>query len=279
MKAITIDSTPTTLSFSHQSKGNQWKWYSSGYWYKADHFGYEALAEITVSEFLKCSNLGRTEYVCYEPVVIHHKGEFLTGCVSPSFLCKDAECQTFEKIYRANTATSLAGNLGKLTTAKERISHAVDFMSKITGIEDFGRKLTATLEVDALFLNEDRHTNNLSLIYEPHCIRPRFAPIYDNGAALFSDTRLSFPVNLDYEACLKKYTSKPFCEDPDEQLEIAQSLYGSTLHFDLSAFEARKLFMLLVEKYELDTLYAPEIIQRVDETLRMQIRKYSHMFN
>ena len=41
------------------SKGNQEKWYDreSGLWYKLDQFGYEALAETTVSTLLEQSNM------------------------------------------------------------------------------------------------------------------------------------------------------------------------------------------------------------------------------
>ena len=41
------------------SKGNQEKWYDRApdRWYKLDQFGYEALAEATVSLFLEQSNI------------------------------------------------------------------------------------------------------------------------------------------------------------------------------------------------------------------------------
>ena len=41
---------------NHTSKGNQPKWYVHDKWYKADHMGYEALAEYVVSKLLKKSN-------------------------------------------------------------------------------------------------------------------------------------------------------------------------------------------------------------------------------
>ena len=42
---------------NHTSKGNQPKWHINNKWYKADHMGYEALAEYVVSELLKKSNI------------------------------------------------------------------------------------------------------------------------------------------------------------------------------------------------------------------------------
>jgi len=35
------------------SKGNQLKWATNGYWYKADYTGYEGLAEYMISQLLK----------------------------------------------------------------------------------------------------------------------------------------------------------------------------------------------------------------------------------
>ena len=43
---------------NHTSKGNQPKWHIKNKWYKADHMGYEALAEYVVSELLKKSDIG-----------------------------------------------------------------------------------------------------------------------------------------------------------------------------------------------------------------------------
>ena len=44
----------------HTSKGDQPKWEAGGVWYKADHMGYEALAEVVISHLLEkeqCSGL------------------------------------------------------------------------------------------------------------------------------------------------------------------------------------------------------------------------------
>ena len=45
------------------SKGDQLKWYSGEYWYKADSLGYEGLAEYVISHILKSSTLKEDEYV------------------------------------------------------------------------------------------------------------------------------------------------------------------------------------------------------------------------
>lgn len=38
-------------------------------------------------------------------------------------------------------------------------------VEEITKIDNFGAYLTAMLEIDAFFMNEDRHTNNIAVIY------------------------------------------------------------------------------------------------------------------
>ena len=41
----------------------------------------------------------------------------------------------------------------------------VEQVERITEIEGFGKYITAMLEIDAFFVNEDRHTNNIAVIY------------------------------------------------------------------------------------------------------------------
>lgn len=53
MREINIQNTPPATSTGHSSKGNQFKWLADGGWYKADHMGYESLAEIVVSCLLQ----------------------------------------------------------------------------------------------------------------------------------------------------------------------------------------------------------------------------------
>lgn len=47
---------------------------------------------------------------------------------------------------------------------KDKISRTVDFIENKTGLKNVGKYITAMLELDAFFLNEDRHTNNIAFI-------------------------------------------------------------------------------------------------------------------
>ena len=55
----------------HTSKGDQPKWRRGSLWYKADHMGYEALAEVVVSRLLEKTNV--PDFVRYAPVLIRHE--------------------------------------------------------------------------------------------------------------------------------------------------------------------------------------------------------------
>lgn len=60
---------------------------------------------------------------------------------------------------------SLAIRLTDFEEVTERIQYMVEQVERITEIEGFGKYITAMLEIDAFFVNEDRHTNNIAVIY------------------------------------------------------------------------------------------------------------------
>ena len=71
-----------------------------------------------------------------------------------------------EKLYRQNTGDSLAISLAAFSEPAERIRFLAAQLENMTGIQNFGAYLTAMLEIDAFFLNEDRHTNNIAVLYD-----------------------------------------------------------------------------------------------------------------
>ena len=56
MEMIDLSRLEPQETLNHTSKGNQLKWKYYGYWYKADHMGYEGLAETIVSALLVLAN-------------------------------------------------------------------------------------------------------------------------------------------------------------------------------------------------------------------------------
>ena len=270
----------------HSSKGNQLKWQQDGWWYKADEFGFESLAEIVTSHLLRKSTV--KDSILYEPVCIKYKGKHYRGCRSQNFRGAREEIITLERLVRSYTGTGLAKQLARIRDAKERICFTEEFIRNITGIANFGEYLTKILEIDAFFFNEDRHTNNISLLYNVDADKYYLSPIYDMGLSLFADTREAFSLNMDYFTCKEKITAKPFSRDFDEQLDAANTLYGCHLKFDFPANRIADIITELKEEYLLtdDDIangrvdgYSLQEFQRVEDTLRYQASKYTYMFS
>lgn len=64
METIDLSKFEPQETLNHTSKGNQLKWKCDGYWYKADHMGYEGLAETIVSALLAKSTV-KYSFVAY----------------------------------------------------------------------------------------------------------------------------------------------------------------------------------------------------------------------
>lgn len=279
ISVVEINQDSILTSSGHSSKGNQLKWEKDGYWYKADALGYEGLAEVVTSSLLQHSHI--TGFVEYEPVFIKYHEKYYRGCRSRNFRSEEEELVTLEKLYRVMTGMSLAKELAHIAETAQRIAHTVSFVENVTGLKDFGVYLAKLLEIDAFFLNEDRHTNNIALLYNARSDEYRPCPFFDMGLALFADTLDSFPLCDDYESCIRKIAAKPFSRDFEEQMDAADTLYGNYLRFDMSQYEIHQFIDSLQEKYEVpDQMewYSPQEWQRVENTLAQQARSYSYAF-
>ncbi len=268
----------------HSSKGNQMKWRQDGYWYKADQFGYESLSEVVSSHLLKKSNI--SDVTLYNPIVLSYNGKEYRGCSSKDFRKPEEVLMPLERVFRNYTTIGLAKQLARIANVKERIKYTEELVKNVTGLE-FGVYITKILEMDAFFLNEDRHTNNISLLYDKDADRYRLCPFYDMGLSLFADTRVEFPINVDYFGCKEKIIAKPFSRDFDEQLDAANELYGCHLKFNFSANHVTDVIQELKEQYlltEEDIVngrvdgYTEQEFKRVEDTLRYQASKYKYMF-
>lgn len=263
----------------HSSKGNQLKWEKDGYWYKVDALGYEGLAEVVVSELLKRSDM--TGFVEYEPVFLRYRGRVCRGCRSENFKEEGEEIVTLEKLYRMLTGMSLARELSHIAETGQRIEHTVRFVENVTGLRDFGVYLAKLLEIDAFFLNEDRHTNNIALLYRGETDTYRPCPFFDMGLALFADTTDGFPLTDDYEKCMEKVEAKPFSRDFLEQMDAADTLYGDYLRFHMRRYEIYHFLEALREKYAVPDgmeWYGKGEWRRVEQTLAQQAHSYSYAF-
>lgn len=270
MKQIKLSAADQIERTGHTSKGDQPKWQIDGIWYKADHMGYESLAEVVASRMLQRSTV--SDFVLYEPVQIQLKNAILPGCASRNFRGKQETLIPLERLHRAYYGEGLGKAVSGLPSLADKIRYTVDFVVRVTGLEDFGKYLATVLELDAFLLNEDRHTNNLAVIRDETTRRFRLCPLFDHGLSLLSDTN-DYPIGQDIYACIARVKAKPFTADFGEQAETASNLYGSDLHFSFGTSDISTLLS------DLDQLYNQRTLQRVEQVIREQTRKYGYLFS
>lgn len=253
---------------NHTSKGDQPKWHVGNKWYKTDHMGYEALAEYIISELLKKSNV--QNFVSYELVEINYDNKDFVGCVSENFKEDYEMLIPLEKLHRQYFGFGLADAIAK-GSVNDKIAYTVKFIEDITGLKNVGEYFSMILAVDTFFLNEDRHTNNIAVIRNEKTLEYRFAPIFDNGLSLLSDTN-DYSFDVDIYDNIKKIQAKPFDISFDEQLNAAEEMYGSYLKFN---FTRSDIYEILDR---LNGIYDEKIIRRVERLLLEQMRKYQYFF-
>ena len=252
------------------SKGNQMKWLVDGIWYKADHMGYEGLCEVAISKLLKKSNI--TDFVGYSPIIITFDGKEYNGCYSCNFRAKNESIVTLEHLSKQWLANSFAKELLKYPEPKEKILRTVAFVEKVTGLKDVGKYLTVMLELDAFFLNEDRHTNNIAFILNDDTGAYRFCPYFDFGLSLLADTTADFPLTGNTFDLMEQIKAKPFDTDFDTQLDAAEALYGSQMQFRFTKADIDSALG------EVNGSYPKQIIERVRDILYHQTKKYQYLF-
>lgn len=228
------------------SKGNQLKWESSGIWYKADYTGYEGLAEYVISHLLQKSSLVADEFVLYDLEQMQYKETVYKGAKSRSFLTDGWQIITLERLFHNFFGESLYKAIYRIPEHEKRISFLVEQVERMTGLQDFGVYLNKLLTIDALFLNEDRHTHNIAVLMNE---KGEFAycPIFDNGAGLLADTTMDYPLSGDVYLLMKEAKAKTICDSFDEQLDISETLYGENIKFNFTQKDVRELLENVTE--------------------------------
>lgn len=253
------------------SKGNQNKWFDEGIWYKEDSLGYESLAEILVSSLLKKTNAGA--FVTYEYEEIESGGIRHRGCKAKDFLEPgDDKLISVERLFQAYKGESAAQGILAFERVEDRLQYVVGTVEEITGLHHFGEYLRKILAIDTLFFNEDRHFHNLAVIRRKDGTY-RECPIFDNGAALFSDTQKDYPLTMKAEECIEKIWAKPFSRDFDEQLDACEVLYGGFVF--QASFTIRDVEDILAG---FRGIYEEAVLERICEVMRIQLRKYSYFW-
>ncbi len=253
------------------SKGNQLKWENQGHWYKADYTGYEGLAEYMISHLLQKSSLQDSEYALYDLEQIKYKTTVYNGVRSRNFLTDDWQIVTLERLVKQFFNESLYQSVFRITETEERLRFLVNQVERITGLRDFGIYMNKLLTIDALFLNEDRHTHNIAVLMNG---RGEFAycPMFDHGAGLLSDITQDYPLGNDLYGLLDEVRAKTISMDFEEQLIASEKLFGAHLTF---SFTKQDIRMLLQEA----VIYSEEVRSRVEQILYQQMRKYEYLFD
>lgn len=203
------------------SDGTQIKYFYENNWYKIDRYGDEGLVEELVSHILEISNVPSDEYVSYSAITINGDA----GCYSHNFLNENEVFITFYRLY----ANINGGDLAQVTSKMEyddAIEFVISFIKDNTNV-DVRQYLANTFLLDALILNEDRHFNNLGLIFNGENFR--LAPIFDNGKSLFVGN--------------KRYDSQKNIKD-NKKIAFAKAFSGS--------FDLNKLYLSKYATWELD---------------------------
>lgn len=253
------------------SKGNQNKWTCQGIWYKADSLGYEALAEVLISRLLEKTNANL--FVRYSHVWLKKRGSLLHGCQSENFLTpEDDKVVSVERLFQTYYGESAAKAVLRYAETGDRIQYVTECLETITGIQDFGGYLRMILTIDALFLNEDRHFHNLAVIRRKDGSF-RKCPVFDNGAALFSDIRNDYPLDMELAQCFERTSAKPFSRSFDEQLDACEALFKDSPF--RAAFTMKDVDIILEE---FTGIYEAPVLTRVREVMRWQMRKYGYLF-
>ena len=259
----------THMQSRRSSKGNQMKFERDHIWYKADYLGYEGLAEYIVSGLLHFSNLETGEFVDYDLEQIMYNGQAFNACKSRDFT-DGFQLITLERLLTLAYGQGLNQVVYAIDNHTERLKTLVELTERVTGIRSFGPYMAKLITIDTLFLNEDRHAHNLAILTKD--LKDfRLCPIFDNGAALLSDTTLDYPKGRDPLVMIPQAKPKTFCDTFDEQLDIAETLYGTQIRFNFSYHEVNAL----LDKAD---IYPYEIRNRVAEIIMSQKRKYGYLF-
>ena len=210
------------------SKGNQEKWHENGRWYKVDQYGYEGLAETVISRLLEYSSIEKDtpfRFVRYRMERINVHGRDRNGCSSTDFLRPGQSIITLSHMFK-RAGKSLKQTLERLPSDRKRIEYLAAATAEITGLELFPQYLTMLFEIDALFLNGDRHLNNIAVLEKDG--RFEYCPIFDNGAGLLSNVQTA-PLDIDPAALIRSAKGRPFNTTFNRQIAGARKLFGPQL--------------------------------------------------
>lgn len=88
---------------------------------------------------------------------------------------------------------------------------------------------------------------------------------------MLADTSCDFSLDRLLDDCRKCVEAKPFHASFEQQVDAAEELYGIPLHFRFGAKEVAE------ELRPLQEYYPEQVISRVEQLLREQMRRYAYL--
>lgn len=202
------------FNLSSTSKGNQIKWVKDGRFLKADTMGYESIAEVLATEVERATK--NLDYVDYSLCLVNESSVNFFGCVSDVMTNNGDSIITVDRILtRYAGSQDLKNKLLKDIVGKTLVNKVVDICSQVTEIpyDEVMGYFSNLIKLDAIILNEDRHTNNISFIKSRDGTY-KCSPIFDNGLSFLSD----YPLSGDISALMREVKAKPFNVDFKKQI-------------------------------------------------------------
>jgi hypothetical protein len=217
MERVQIPQDAETI-ISTSSKGDQSKWLVGNKWIKENTLGYENMAEYVASLVLGSSNLPKNSFIPYVPCLIEKPdGTVKEGCYSVDFRGHLQEV-TLERLFEANFETTDDILNNTRYSVEDRFHLIMDKVYQFTGL-DVSLQVAQMLAFDAFILNEDRHTNNILLLFDPKTEAWQLAPIFDHGLSLLSDVK-DYPSGIPINILKRKVKAKPFSSSFAKQLTL-----------------------------------------------------------
>ena len=256
------------IVYSTSSRGNQPKWLKDSNYVKADGLGYEGLAECISSNFAKHTNIEQfMDITMYYPCTINHENEERTGAYCKNFLNAGESVVSLWSLLINNGFNLESKPYSNMSTVS-KIESVVNKVVEVTGFTSFPQYLTALLEFDSVIYNDDRHFRNIALIEKDG--KYNGSPLFDNGAALFSDCFQDYPIEKRISECRKKVRAKPFSRDFEKQVKACQELYGNQLKVTLTSRDK----ITWLQEYE--NIYKSEYINRAISALKLGLVEWEN---
>lgn len=162
--------------------------------------------------------------------------------------------QLFEQDIKTNDRQSSKGN--QLKWCRNNVWYKADYM----GYEGLVEYVVSRL-LEKSSLKQEEYAEE----------KYHLCPIFDNGAGLLSDIQMDYPMEENINNLMEEARSKTLCEDFDEQIEIAEELYGQQISLEFTEKDVKEI--LNMESY-----YPQEYKKRVFEIIMSRRRKYRYLF-